>query len=433
MNQHNASTTTVSRSKNPRIALVIHPLHTHGGAEIHLKAVSDAYPTAPIFTAWSDPAIGEKFFPEREIITTWFGKLPIFLKRMSIFIPLQRRLYKGMHAKLQGFDKVFVLTDGFEKLAILPQEHGFVAQWVSKLFSRAGNTASVASRTKYIFDVLTPPRFLWMKTRSRKLSRNVFFKIYEKLLLNRLHKRWKEDDKAAVRRADKVFANSKAVQQRILKFYGVQSTVLYPPVSLIDTLQAIQRQPSEGRESFYLYFGRVESYKGVDLAIKACIQSGKNLKIAGTGKDEKRLRQLAANLLPSTEVTRNSAATRADHPQIEFLGFVDDKTRNELFATCKALIYPVKDEDFGLIPIEANAAGVPVIAYKGGGVAETVIDGKTGVFFDEYNENALESAIEKFENLSKSKKSQAIKPEDCRENAKRFSREKFLQRLSEVL
>ena len=364
--------------------MVIHPLHTYGGAELHLKVVSDKYPDAIIMTAWADMKLAQKLFPGRTIKTTWFDKLPIFVKRHPIWIPLQGFLYK--HMDISSYDKVFILSDGFEKQVLR-------------------GIRESARKPYTVLHIMTPPRFLWMKTRSMRHSSNLLYRIYKSALSRFLHPGWRRQDREAVTLADKVYANSDAVQIRIEKFYGVESTVLYPPVNFEEV--SIDRRP----ERFYLYFGRLESYKGVELAIRACIILGRKLYIAGTGGDEDRLRKI---------VKLHKAGKL-----IKFLGFVSDNTKKSLFARCTALLYPVRDEDFGLVPVEANYAGVPVIAYKGGGVAETIADGRSGVFFDEYTATAMAEAIRLFEE----KLSTDITPESCRQNAVRFDKRVFLDKL----
>lgn len=155
------------------------------------------------------------------------------------------------------------------------------------------------------------------------------------------------------------------------------------------------------KKEYYLAGGRLARAKGIDIIVEAFNRSGKKLKVFGkgfAGFDEE-LKSMAGK-------------------NIEFLGEVTDIERQELMANAKAYVFASFDEDFGITPVEAMAVGTPVIALRSGGVIESVVEGKTGIFFDEPKASSLMEGIRKFE---KSK----INPEDCREQAKRFSKERF--------
>jgi len=153
-----------------------------------------------------------------------------------------------------------------------------------------------------------------------------------------------------------------------------------------------------------LYVGRVEKYKGVDLMVKSCINAKTKIKIAGKGSFLEELKKIVRDL--------NGEGF------VEFLGYVDNEQKADLLFNCKALIFPVKDEDFGLVPIEANAAGTPVLAFAGGGVLETVIDGVTGKFFKEYSSFALEQELKKWHTYS-------FDPNECKKQSQKFSFDVF--------
>ena len=159
-----------------------------------------------------------------------------------------------------------------------------------------------------------------------------------------------------------------------------------------------------------MYVGRVESYKGVDLAIKACVKANVPLKVIGKGSDLERMVDLVKKL--------NAKGL------IKFLGFVSDEERNDAFARCKAFIYPVRKEDFGIVAVEANAAGAAVIAYREGGPLETISETnpKTGVFFDKYTVKELALVLKKF-------KPEDYDPINCRKQAENFSAEIFVYKL----
>ena len=214
---------------------------------------------------------------------------------------------------------------------------------------------------------------------------------------------WKKWDRDAANSADRMIANSNVVRDRIKKFYGRDSDVIYPPVEVKSIMQFSK---GKRKENWFFYLGRIERYKGVELAIRACFENKVPLKIAGIGDDLDRMKELVHKL--------NAKGF------VKFLGFVSDKERLELLSKCRALIFPVKDEDFGIVPVEANASGTPVIAYKEGGVIETVSESnpKSGVFFDRYDYKSLSKVINKFD-------SREYKSENCRKQAENFAVEIF--------
>lgn len=361
--------------RGKRVAILVHPLHVHGGAEYHLKVISDLFPDATIFTAWYDEEFVQKYFPGRKIKASFIQNLPNKSKYAQLYIPLQPFAYKLFN--FDQFHKVIILSDGFEK------------------------NIKVGPGVKILLEVLTPPRFLWLESRSTQRSNKISYKIYKKFLEKALHSKWRKIDKTAASKADIVLANSHDVQSRIAKFYGLHSEVLYPPVETSD----IPFNPMLGnRKDWYLYFGRVETYKGVELLIRTCIAFGHKLKVAGSGADLERMKQLTIELGGAN--------------LIEIMGYVTEKQKKQLLFECKALIYPVKDEDFGIVPLEASAAGAPVVAFRGGGVKETVLDGKTGVFFDQFDIESLNNAIKRVDQAG-------INPDNCLAQANSFKKETF--------
>ena len=171
-------------------------------------------------------------------------------------------------------------------------------------------------------------------------------------------------------------ANSRNVADRIRRYYGRTAEVVNPPVD-VERLLGCRARPGE----HYLVFGRVVPYKRVELAVAACARLGRSLKVAGDGRAMASVRAAAAG-----------------HEGIELLGRVEDAERDALMSSARALLFP-GEEDFGIVPVEAQAAGLPVIAYRVGGASETVIDGRTGVLFDQQSALGLAAAIERFEGL----------------------------------
>jgi glycosyltransferase involved in cell wall biosynthesis len=224
--------------------------------------------------------------------------------------------------------------------------------------------------TLHISYCLTPARFLWNYheyIRNEKVSGAI--KLLLPLLLNYL-RAW---DVQAANRVDRFVAISRAVARRIEKYYRRDSCIIYPPII------SSQFAPRRGDEvgDFFLIISRLIPYKRIDLAVKAFNETGLPLKVVGDGRHRAYLEKIAG-------------------PNVEFLGRVSDSAIKELYATCRAFIFP-GEEDFGLTPLEAQASGRPVIAYAGGGALETVVDGVTGRFFDAPAPESLASVLADFD------------------------------------
>jgi glycosyltransferase involved in cell wall biosynthesis len=213
--------------------------------------------------------------------------------------------------------------------------------------------------------------------------------------LIRLLRRW---DYQAAQRVHHFIAISSEIQARIRQFYRRESAILYPPVEAAERFT-----PAAKTEDYFLSVGRLIPYKRVDLAVRACTQLGLPLKVGGRGRDLERLKAMAG-------------------PTVEFLGYVPDEDLPDLFARAKAFIFPGL-EDFGITPVQAQAAGRPVLAFKGGGALDTVIPGKTGVLFEDQTVEALMAALRDFD-------ASAYNPAECRAHALKFDTGVFRQQLS---
>ncbi len=218
-------------------------------------------------------------------------------------------------------------------------------------------------------------------------------------------------DHASASRVDYFVANSRFIASRIRKYYGRESTVIHPPVNV--SAGKIRGKKGE----YYIAIGRLVEYKRFDLAIAACTQLGRRLKIIGAGPCEGALRRMAG-------------------PTVEFLGPVSDAELRTNLAGCRALLFP-GEEDFGIVPVEAQSFGKPVIAYGSGGVLETVrgilpneaeLENPTGVFFTEQSLSGLTQAMLEFEAME-----QEFRPEIIREHSLQFDSAIFKQRISEFI
>ena len=213
-------------------------------------------------------------------------------------------------------------------------------------------------------------------------------------------------DFKAAQKPDFFIANSKEVKARIEKFYRRNATIIYPP---LETKHVGSNIKSVQEREYYLVGGRLARPKHIELAVLACTKLNLPLKVfgrefSGYGKE---LHQLAG-------------------PTVEFLGEISDEKKWELYQGAKAFFFPAEDEYFGIMPVEAMSVGTPVIAYKSGGVKETVIDGKTGIFFDSPTMESLLVTLNRFEKLN-------LKAEDCIEQAEKFSKERFKKEIQEFV
>lgn len=212
---------------------------------------------------------------------------------------------------------------------------------------------------------------------------------------------------AHTRKIDHVVANSHNIAAQIRRIYGMDSEVIYPPVPVREFTPLGRGEPGG---DYYLYVGRLISHKRVDIVIEAFNQMNRRLIIAGDGLERPALEKLAG-------------------PNITFAGKVSSQELRRLYACCKALVFP-SNEDFGIVPVEAQASGRPVIAYQAGGALETVVESETGIFFPEQTAESICEAVSRFERMQ-------FDPERIRENAMRFDeavfKEKILQMVNRLI
>ncbi len=344
-----------------KTAILYDRVNKWGGAERVLLTLHEIFPDAPLFTAVysAKNAPWAKVFPE--VIPTFLQKIPFVVNKHELLGTFTPIAFENLD--LSGFDLIISVT------------------------SEAAKGVIVHPPTRHICYCLTPTRYLW--SGYDLYFRNPLLKFISKPIVNYLRK-W---DKIAAQRPDKMIAISQAVKGRIKKYYGRNSEVIFPPVELTQFIKE-----SGTKENFFLVVSRLVPYKMVDLAVKAFNELGLPLVVVGTGSEEVKLKSLAKD-------------------NIKFVGHLTDAKLADYYKKCRAFIFP-QEEDFGIVALEAQAAGAPVIAFKAGGALDTVIDGKTGVFFDKQNIESLKKAVRKFEKLS-------FKQKDLIENAKRFSKERF--------
>lgn len=364
-----SNSSSVSRSF--RLSLVHDFLIQMGGAEKVVEVMAEAYPEAPIYTS---ATLGENLFPifrSPRVQNSWMNRLPgmeRLHKKLFFLYPLA---FKSLH--IEDSDVAWISSSSFSK-------------WIPK-----------PAGTKFVCYCHTPPRYFWNPDEYLENEiRNPFLRGFVRLLMPL----FRLSDLRQSRKVDLFLANSRNVQERIRECYGRESIVVYPPVDVN------RFQVSDRSDDFYLIVSRLVAYKHIDRAVKAFTISGKKLVIIGDGPDRARLESIAGS-------------------SVTFLGRAPDAMVTEKMATCRAYIFP-GSEDFGITPVEAQACGKPVIAFRDGGALETVIEGTTGLFFDNPDAESLLAAIAKFETMNWS-------ASEIRRNAERFSVARFLEETRDCL
>ena len=264
-----------------------------------------------------------------------------------------------------------------------------------------------------------PPRNLYGYATGSDLQKYWIVRVYAGIVNFFL----RHYDFETAQKVDYFIANSKETARRVKKFYRRESTVIYPPVDM--PASARQRVSASTLKtmtpSYFLSVGRLTYAKRVDLAIMACNKLKLPLKIVGAGKEEGYFKKLAS---------QGQALRSKNSEKVEFLGSVTDEELGKLYAGAKALIFCALDEDFGMVPVEAMAHGTPVIGLAQGGVVETVVDGKTGVLFDEPTVESLVGAIKKFGRLGKLGRWGREGENQCITQAEKFGKERFKKELT---
>jgi len=358
-----------------KIALVHDYLIKLGGAEKVLQVLHKIYPDAPIYTLLYDQKGTRGIFETDEytIIPSSLQKKPGFLRKRSKLL-LNRFPAAIEEFNFDDYDLVISDSNSFA--------HGIIT----------------GSKTAHICYCYSPTRYLW-DWYQEYLAENDISEgpvgRYIRYKLSQL-RIW---DRNSAERVDFWLAQSKTVAKRIKKYYRKESTVIFPPVN-INSIPLNLNKPKD----YYLIVSRLTPYKKIDLAIRAFNKLNKKLIIVGEGDDRQRLEILADE-------------------NIDFIGFQPTPIVNKMMGECKAFIFP-GEEDFGLTPVETMAAGRPVIAYNKGGVTETVVAEKTGVFFDQNTPESLIKAVKYFE-----KKHAKFKPKICRKRTEMFSEEKFIRNI----
>ncbi len=349
------------------LALIHDWLNQLGGAEDVLDELARLFPGAPIFTSIYAPALMPAHYRQWPIRVSFMDRLPGIHRHHQPYLPLYPLAFERFD--LRGHDVILSNKSGFCHGVHKPE--GAV----------------------HICYCLAPTRYVWgFEDYSAREGLSPAVRLALRPMLAWL-KQW---DLRAAQNVDHFIAISSDIQRRIARFYGRESVIIHPPVD-------VQRfAPQKNVGDYFLSLGRLIPYKRVDLAVRACSRMSRPLRVAGAGRDAERLRQMAG-------------------PTVQFLGRVPDADVPSLMAGCRAFIFPGL-EDFGITPVQALAAGRPVIAYAGGGALDIVQDGVNGVLFSEQTEESLMDAIDRFSRLT-------FDPVTVRRSAEKFDTAAFAEKL----
>ncbi len=349
------------------LAIVHDYLNQLGGAEKTLSVFLRLTPEATVFTSVIHPPVVEACLPEGvRLQPSFLQKLPLAVSHTRLYLPL--------------------LPTAFERLNLTGHE---LVVSISSAFAKGARPSDGVPHLCYC---QTPMRFAWNLDGYMRYERvSGVTRSVVRLLMGRF-RRW---DVETAKSVTEFVAISRTVQERIRRFYGRESRLIYPPVDM----HLYRPLPPTQKEGYYLVLSRLLPYKRIDVAIEACNRLRLPLVVAGAGRDEPRLRRLAGST-------------------VRFTGRVSDEEAVDLLSHARALILTA-EEDFGLTPVEAMASGTPVIAYRGGGATESVLEGETGIFFDRQDADALMDALSRYN------------PRDfdvnrCVQRAKQFDSSRFL-------
>lgn len=364
-----------------RVAIVHYWFVNRRGGERVVEALCDLFPQADLFALVADRNALSPTLRKHKLTTSFLQRIPGRARLHRHLLPLYPLAVEQFD--LRGYDLVISSESGPAKGVLTSPE------------------------TCHICYCHTPMRYLWdfyheYKNRSGLgWARKAIF-----ALTAHYARMW---DQASAARVDYFAANSRNVARRIRKFYRRDADVIHPPVEMTDF------QITNCPEDYYLVVGQLVNYKRMDLAIQACNGLRRRLRIVGTGEEYKRLKRIAGRT-------------------VEFLGTLSDEEVREQYAGCRALLFP-GEEDFGMVPVEAQACGRPVIAFGKGGARETVIgafdaepavpERATGIFFDQQTIGSVSEVILRFESFE-----HRFSPQFIRANAERFGKDKFADKMS---
>lgn len=361
-----------------KVALVHDYLNEFGGAERVLMALSEMYPEAPIYTAfYIEDSLAYQRFKDKDVRPSWAQKVPFFKEKL--------------HSPLRFLAPL--IWESFDL-----DEYDLVISSASWYITKGILTRP---ETLHICYCHTPPRYLYGYQTAMDWQKHWLIRQYARLINPGLRKY----DYLAAQRVDEFVANSENTKKRIEKFYRRESRVIYPPIELS------RRTPGssdQGKKDYYLVIARLVGGKGLPLVVEAANKARVPVKIVGAApegwsREHEKVKSMAGGT-------------------IEFTGYVDDDELSQLYSGAKAFLALAENEDFGMTVVEAMMAGTPVIAYRGGGYVETVIEGKTGIFVDQLKADVVVAAMEELETLK-------LKKQEIQKHAQKFSKERFFREM----
>ena len=352
-----------------RVALTTDWLNSFGGAERVLAELLSVWPRAPVYTSVYDPAGLPPECHEWDVRPSFLQRVPGARRHHRVFLPLMPLAFESFD--FSAYDVVVTTASACAKGVIAPPE------------------------TRVLCYCHTPPRYLW--DQYHELTRGARGRPFVAVAAHWL-RLW---DRVAADRVDLFVANSETTAARIRRYYRREPVLVYPPV---DTRRFSPRPGIPG--DYYLCVARLVPNKRVDLAVAAAGRLRRPLVVVGDGPERARLERTAG-------------------PTVRFVGWRSDAELADLYAGCRAFLFPGLD-DFGIAPVEAQAAGRPVVAYGVGGATETVVGGVTGAFFHEPSADALADAILALDGYD-------VEPAACRRNAERFDAAVFRRRMREIV
>jgi glycosyltransferase involved in cell wall biosynthesis len=328
-----------------KVAIVHDWLNQIGGAEGVLEALVETFPDAPVYTSMYARHIMPARYRDWDIRTTWMDRLPGIYDHHQPYLLLYPLAFGSL--TLEGYD------------LIISNKSAFCMG------------VKTSPKTRHICYCLTPTRYVWNYKEYVQREQIGVARQLVKPFLGWL-RRW---ERRAASRVDAFVAISREIQDRIHLRYGRDSEIIYPPVAT----DGFAPESADEIGDYFLLLSRLVPYKRIDLAVRAFTKLGLPLWVGGDGRDRASLEAMAG-------------------PNVRFLGRVPDEQVGSLMARCRGFVFPGL-EDFGITPVEAMAAGRPVIAHKGGGALDTVVEGVTGLFFEEQTEESLSEAVRRFEGM----------------------------------
>jgi glycosyltransferase involved in cell wall biosynthesis len=345
------------------------------GGEVMLSSLLEMFPAADIYTHVYNPAALPSLITSKKVYTSYINKLPFSKKLYQIYMPLMPHALNDFN--LQEYDLIISSEAGPAK-GVVPNPLSY-----------------------HLCYCHAPMRYVWDMYHEYYDSAGFIKKFFMKLLVPRL-RLW---DVCSANLVDRFITNSAWSAARIKRCYNRDADVVFGPAD-VEKYYNVTRCV----KNYYLFFGELAVNKKVLLAIEACILIRRKLIVAGGGGK------------------KSLMAKYKNNPYIEFAGRISEEKKTEYFSGARALLFPGV-EDMGLVPIEVNAAGCPVIAYRRGGVLDTVKENVTGIFFDEQTPQALVAAIEKFESMEQHFTDRAVFCEWTRQ----FSKDEFVKRVRSIV